>query len=107
NLVKYYQGILTYLDENKPLVHIQLLPESETMLEQINELIDGIIQENKQNSSYEIGDYVIAQFTDDMNYYRARIESYSDLTQNYTVYFLDYGNLDKNVPKKSFIFIFK
>ncbi|CAF3570765.1 unnamed protein product [Rotaria sp. Silwood1] len=99
NLVKYYRGILTHLDENKPLVYVQLLPESESMIEQINDLIDSIIQENKQNSSYEIGDYVIAQFTDDMNCYRARIESYSDLTQNYTVYFLDYGNLDKNVPK--------
>ncbi|CAF1170367.1 unnamed protein product [Rotaria sordida] len=101
NSIQYHRAILTYTDENKPMVYVQLVPESEAMMEQINDLIDSIVQENKHNSSYEIGDNVIAQFTDDMHYYRARIESYSDLTQNYTVYFLDYGNFDKNVPKNN------
>ncbi|CAM2713618.1 unnamed protein product [Rotaria socialis] len=99
NPIKYCSAILTHLDKNKPIVYLQLLPESESILAQINDFIEVIVQENKQKSSYDIGDHVIAQFTDDSNHYRARIESYSDETQSYAVYFLDYGNLDENVPK--------
>jgi len=98
NLIQDYKGVLTYADKNKPMVYIQLSPESDPIIEQINQLIDVIVQENKHNSSYELGDHVIAQFTDDENHYRARIESYSTSSQNYTVYFLDYGNIDENVP---------
>ncbi|CAF3914337.1 unnamed protein product [Rotaria magnacalcarata] len=99
NPIKYHSAILTHLDKNKPIVYLQSLPESESILEKINDFIEVIVQENKQKSSYDIGDHVIAQFTDDSNHYRARIESYSDETQSYAVYFLDYGNLDENVPK--------
>jgi len=67
-------------------------------MDRINELIDNVIQEDKHNSSYEIGDHIIAKFTEDDNYYRARIESYSSESELYTVYFLDYGNLDENLP---------
>jgi hypothetical protein len=97
NSTKTHQGILTYIDKTKPSVYLQLSTESVPNLERINDLIDGIVQEDKHNSSYEIGDYVIAQFTDDKNHYRARIDSYSDSSQTYTVYFLDYGNIDENV----------
>jgi hypothetical protein len=90
--------MLTHVEKSKPYVYIQLIPESDTILEQINELIDTIIKENKHNSSYEIGDHVIAQFSVDDGYYRARIESYSESSQMYTVYFLDFGNIDENVP---------
>ncbi|CAF5173394.1 unnamed protein product, partial [Rotaria magnacalcarata] len=47
---------------------------------------------------YAIGDHVIAKFSEDDEHYRARIESYSSTSNLYTVYFLDYGNLDENVP---------
>jgi len=67
-------------------------------MEQINQLIKTITDENKHNSSYEISDHVIAQFSVDDDYYRARIESYSTSSELYTVYFLDYGNTDENVP---------
>ncbi|CAF5031403.1 unnamed protein product, partial [Rotaria sp. Silwood1] len=96
-LSEYRQGLLTYVEPNKPYVYIQLLPESELIIEKIDQLIDKIINENKRNSSYEIGDHVIAQFTQDDHYYRARIESYSTSTNFYTVYFSDYGNLDDNI----------
>ena len=97
--MEYRQGLLTYVDKDQPFVYLQLLPESESIMEQINKLIDKIIEENKQKSSYEIGDFVIAQFTEDNNYYRARIESYSDVTQTYKVYFLDYGNYDDKISQ--------
>ncbi|UJR08582.1 hypothetical protein I4U23_012841 [Adineta vaga] len=98
NFKKYNLGILTHSDEDKPIVYMQLLPESTAILDRINDLIKTVIEENQHNSSYEIGDYCIAQYSADEEYYRARIESYSSDKQNYTVYFLDYGNLDKNVP---------
>ncbi|CAF1033127.1 unnamed protein product [Rotaria sordida] len=96
-LPEYRQGLLTYIEQTKPYVYIQLIPESEPIIEQINKLITKIIQDNQHNSSYEIGDHVIAQFSQDDSYYRARIESYLSSTNSYTVYFLDYGNLDENV----------
>ncbi|CAF4415082.1 unnamed protein product, partial [Rotaria sp. Silwood2] len=96
-LPKYRSGFLTHIEQNKPYVYIQLIPESESIIEQINQLIEKTIEAKKHNSSYEIGDHVIAQFTQDDTYYRARIESYSSETNSYTVYFLDYGNLDENV----------
>ncbi|CAF3435595.1 unnamed protein product [Rotaria sp. Silwood1] len=95
-LSEYCQGLLTYVEPNKPYVYIQLLPESELIIEKIDQLIDKIINENKRNSSYEIGDHVIAQFTQDDHYYRARIESYSTSTNFYTVYFIDYDTNEKN-----------
>ena len=67
------------------------------MLDQINELIDNVREENKHNTSYEIGEHVVAKFNDDEAYYRARIQSYSSTSQLYTVYFVDYGNIDENV----------
>lgn len=97
--MKCHKAILTHIDKDKSLIYLQLLPESEEILGQINSLIGTIVEENKHNSSYEIGDYVIAQFTDDNNHYRARIESYDSSKELYTVYFLDYGNVDENVPK--------
>jgi hypothetical protein len=96
--IKYLQGTLTYIDKYEPFVYLQLLPESDSKLDHINELIATITKEDKHNSSYQIGDYIIAQYSVDDLYYRARIESYSSSAQNYTVYFLDYGNLDENVP---------
>ena len=100
NFNKYRQGTLTFIDKTKPLVYLQLIPESESILEQIADIIDTLVQENQHNSTYEIGDYVIAQFTDDNQHYRARIEAYSSSTELYTVYFLDYGNTDENVSKE-------
>lgn len=67
------------------------------MLDQINGLIDNVRQENKHNASYEIGENVVAKFSTDGDYYRARIESKSSTSDSYNVYFLDYGNLDENV----------
>ncbi|CAF0958721.1 unnamed protein product [Adineta steineri] len=98
NPTKYRQGTLTYFDKINPVVYLQLSPDSVSTMERINELIDNAVQENNHNSSYEIGDHIIAQFADDGSYYRARIESYSDTAKTYAVYFLDYGNLDENVP---------
>ncbi|CAF3651175.1 unnamed protein product [Adineta steineri] len=95
---KYRQGLLTHIEQTKPYVYLQYIPESEEILEQINQLIGTITEEDKHNSSYEIGDHVIAQFSEDDNYYRARIESYCSTSKLYTVYFLDYGNIDTNVP---------
>ena len=67
-------------------------------MDQINKIIETIINEDKHNPSYNINDHIIAQFSEDDNYYRAKIESYSSSSNFYTVYFLDYGNLDENVP---------
>lgn len=91
---KYHHGTLAYLEPSKPYVYIQ---SSLEMLDQINELVDNVRQENKHNTSYEIGEYVVAKFNDDEAYYRARIQSYSSASQLHTVYFLDYGNIDENV----------
>jgi hypothetical protein len=98
NSNKYREGLLTYIDKSQPIVYLQLIPESELIVDRINELIEIIVQEDKHNSSYEIGQHIIAQFTEDNVHYRARIESYSTSTELYTVYFLDYGNLDENIP---------
>ncbi len=95
---KYRQALLTHIEKDKPYVYLQLYPESESIMDRINELIGNIIHEDKHNSSYKIGDHIIAKFTEDENYYRARIESYSPSTELYTVYFLDYGNIDENIP---------
>jgi hypothetical protein len=95
---KYRQGMLTHIEENRPYVYLQFYPESEQLLDEINTIIEKITEEDKHNPSYEIGDYVIAKFTEDDNYYRARIESYSSSSKLFAVYFLDYGNLDENVP---------
>jgi hypothetical protein len=95
---KSHQGVLTHMEKTKPFVYLQLIPESEPIIEQINELIQTITEKNKHNSSYTIGDHVIAQFSEDDLYYRARIESYSTSSELYNVYFLDYGNIDENVP---------
>ena len=92
---------MTYIDRDQPIVAVQLLPESESILERINELIETCLTENQRPSSYDIGDYVLAQFTKDENYYRARIES-STTNECYTVYFLDYGNTEDNVRKDQF-----
>ena len=94
-----HQAFLTYLEKNEPFVYLQLLPDCEKNLEKINQLINEIVEKNQHNSSYEIGDHVVAQFTDDSNYYRAQIQSYSSETQRYTVFFLDYGNQDDNVAE--------
>ena len=93
-----YRGILTHIDKKKKLVFFQLQPEAEKKLEDINEIIDEIVQMNQHNERYSIDDYVIAQFSEDNEYYRAKIESYSSETNTYSVYFLDYGNIDENVP---------
>lgn len=90
---------MTYIDRNKPIVGVQLSPESEPILERIDELIDTLLEENHRLSSYNIGDHVIAQFSKDQNYYRARIESSTINPDLYTVYFLDYGNTEENIRK--------
>lgn len=100
NAIKTFEGVLTHIDANKPMVYIQLLPESGEILEQINELIQRVIDENKHNESYDIDDYVIARFTDDETFYRARIQAYDTSKELYTVYFIDYGNTDENVSKE-------
>lgn len=96
----YREGMLVYIDQNKPMVYLQLIPESETILERIDGLVDTIVEENQRPSSYDIGEDVLAQFTKDNRHYRARIESYSTSTELYTVYFLDYGNMEENVRKE-------
>lgn len=98
NSSKNHQGILTHVEKNKPYVYLQLTPESDAVLDHINEVIKNVIEEDKHNSSYEIGDHVIAKFSEDENHYRARIKSYCSTSQIYTVYFLDFGNIDENVP---------
>ncbi|CAM4748884.1 unnamed protein product [Rotaria magnacalcarata] len=95
---QYRTGLLTHMEMDKPYIYLQLLPESVPILERIHELIDKIVLEQLHNSSYAIGDHVIAKFSEDDEHYRARIESYSSTSNLYTVYFLDYGNLDENVP---------
>jgi hypothetical protein len=95
---KYRQGFLTHIEEDRPYVYLQFHPESNLILDQINTIIEKLVEEDKRNSSYEIGEHIIAKFTEDDDYYRARIESYSSSSEFYTVYFLDYGNLDENVP---------
>jgi hypothetical protein len=95
---KYRQGLLTYIEKDEPYVYLQFYPESDPILDRINTFIGNVIAENKHNSSYEVGDYIIAKYTEDGDYYRAKIESYSSSSQLYTVYFLDYGNFDENVP---------
>ncbi|CAF1434332.1 unnamed protein product [Adineta ricciae] len=95
---KYRQGILTHIEEDKPFVYIQLLPESDDIINKITELIETITDADQHESSYEIGSYVIAKFSVDGNFYRARIESHSATFDSYNVYFLDYGNIDENVP---------
>ena len=95
---KSRQGTLTHLEQNRPYVYLQLVPDSEPIIEQINELIDVIVQADKHEASYNVGDHVIAQFSEDDAHYRGRLESYSTATQTYSVYFLDYGNLDASVP---------
>lgn len=95
---KSLQGLLTHIEPTKPTVYLQLIPESETIIDQINELIEPIAQGNKHNPSYQINDHVIAQFSEDDGFYRAKILSHSAEADLYTVYFLDYGNIDENVP---------
>lgn len=95
---KSHQGTLTHLEQNRPYVYLQLVPDSEPIIERINELIDVIVQADKHEASYNVGDHVIAQFSEDDAHYRGRLESYSTANQTYSVYFLDYGNLDESVP---------
>ena len=97
NPPKYHQGTLTHVDKTKPFVYIQLLPDCESNMDRINELIAKIVEQGQHNDSYQIGDHIIAQFNEDDNHYRARIESYSSSDQTYSVYFLDYGNVDDQV----------
>lgn len=94
---EHNQGLLTHVEPTKPYIYVQLIPESEPIIEQINLLINNIVEENSHNSSYKVGEHVIAKYSQDKNYYRARIESYSESSDTYTVYFLDYGNTDENV----------
>ncbi|CAF1120767.1 unnamed protein product [Adineta ricciae] len=98
NTKKFHTGVLVHIDQDQPIVYMQLLPEAYSILGQINEIIDVIVQDANHEATYEIGDYCIAQFSFDDAYYRARVDSCSSDNQTYTVYFLDYGNLDKNVP---------
>lgn len=98
NPIEYHHAILTYNDQNQPIIYVQLLPESESILGRINDLIDDTVKENKHNPSYKVDEHVIAQFTDDL-YYRAQVLSYSNEKNTYTVYFLDYGNVDEDVPQ--------
>ena len=95
---------MTYIDQNQPIVGVQLSPESEPILERVNQLIDTLLEENQRPSSYNLGDYVIAQFSKDENYYRARIESSSTNPDLYIVYFLDYGNTEENIRKDQLYF---
>ena len=95
---KSRQGTLTHLEQNRPYVYLQLVPDSEPIIEQIHELIEVIVQADKHEASYNVGDHVIAQFSEDDAHYRGRLESYSSTAQTYSVYFLDYGNLDESVP---------
>ena len=96
----YHQGTLTHLDPQRPLLYLQLLPHSESRLAQINTLIAKIVEKNERPSNYQVGDAVIAQFTEDNNHYRARIHSHSSARQCYTVEFIDYGNTDSNVKEE-------
>ena len=66
-------------------------------MDRINDLIAKIVEQSQHNASYAIGDHIIAQFNEDDNHYRARIESYSSTDRTYSVYFLDYGNVDDQV----------
>ena len=94
----YREAVLTHLEKNRPFVYLQLVPESETILDQINQCIEQITEAKKHEASYNIGDHVIAQFSEDEGYYRGRLESYSADSKTYTVYFLDFGNIDESVP---------
>ena len=102
-----HQATLTHLDAQHPWVYLQLLPESESLLEQINTLISKIVDDNQHQPSYQIDDLVIAQFTEDDNHYRARIQSYHEDRQCYTVYFIDYGNTDTNVKEEQLFSVSK
>lgn len=84
-----------------PMVALQL-SESASIVERVDEMIHNLLEEKHRPSSYNIGDYVIAQFSKDDNYYRARIESCSINCDLYTVYFLDYGNREENVRQDQF-----
>ena len=90
--------MLSHVETSKPYVYIQLTPE---VLDHINELIKKVVEEDKRQTSYELGEYVVAKFSVDELDYRARIERYCSDSQTYTVYFLDYGNLDENLSIES------
>lgn len=102
-----HQATLTHLDAQHPWVYLQLLPESESLLERINTLISKIVADKQHQPSYQIDDLVIAQFSDDDNHYRARIQSYDADRQCYTVYFIDYGNTDANVKEEQLFAVSK
>ena len=89
---------MTHAHKSKPYVYLQLLPESTPFLKDIDAAIDRIIEDNQHSSSYQIGDHVIARFTDDEYHYRARIESHTSASDTYAVFFLDFGNIDEDVP---------
>ena len=91
------RGMLTYMEKDRPYVYIQLLPDSDDHLDQINEVITKITEHVQPASTCNPGDLVVAKFSMDDTYYRARIESHSTTPGNYSVYFLDFGNIDENV----------
>ena len=52
----------------------------------------------KSAKNIAVGDYIVAQFTEDLGWYRARVTSVSD--DQIGVFYIDYGN-SENVNKKS------
>jgi len=97
---KTHRGLFTHMETERPYVYIQLLPNSEEKLEKINEIIDQTTANPKPISEGHAGDLVIARFTDDQTYYRARIQSFSAESNSYSVYFIDFGNVDDNVANE-------
>jgi hypothetical protein len=97
NSLKYHRARLTNIDIDEPYVYLQLIPESESIIAQIEQIISSNMKSNQVDVSYSIGDHVIVQYNEDNKYYRARIESYSETSRTYVVYFLDNGYRKENI----------
>ena len=93
---------LVYVEKDRPYVYLQFSPECDDILGEINDIIEKIVEENKRDSTYEVGQKIIAKFHADDQFYRARIESYSPSSETYNIYFLDFGNTDENTTNEYF-----
>ena len=94
----YQKGVLAFNELDQPIVYLQILPECNNALSRIEKLIEMAVEKSDKKPEYQIDEYVVAQYQSDENYYRARIISHSPANDAYQVYFIDFGNVDENVP---------
>ncbi|CAF0731065.1 unnamed protein product, partial [Didymodactylos carnosus] len=93
-------GFLTHVDPVAPFIYVQTSADIDTQLERVNGLIEKI-DKKTPGDTYNVGDYCIAQFSVDNVYYRAKIQSIDN--DSYTVFFIDYGNIDENLEKSKLL----